>query len=118
MVKEDIILKGFSAGFTLIEVLVAKSVLITILATFIPIFTVISYEQNVLKTRLLVTSMLHDEIQLFNRNENVPSHYTKLINEQSIQFTFSNQNNYVKGCAQWINVQKRKEESCLYGNHP
>lgn len=110
-------MKDTNSGFTLIEVLVAKSVLITLLVTFIPIYSMITYEQNVLKTRLFVTSMLHDDIQLFDNGENKTNHYTKTINQQPINFTFTKQNNYLKGCAKWVNVQKREEESCLYANN-
>lgn len=104
-------------GFTLIEVLIAKSVLITLLATFIPIFTIISFEQNVLHTRLLVTSSLHDELQFFEKKNNNTDLYTKAINQHTITFTFTKNVDYSKGCAKWINVQKRHEETCLYGNY-
>lgn len=102
-------------GFTLIEVLVAKSIIITLLLTFIPIYSTITYEQHVLKTRLLATSTLHDELLLYTNDAVKEQTYTKKVNNQSVTIHFTNQTKFVKSCATWTNIKKRKEEICLYG---
>ena len=102
-------------GFTLIEVLVAKSIIITLLLTFIPIYSTITYEQHILKTRLLATSTLHDELMLYGTDEESEKTFTKNINNESVTIVFINQSKYTKGCATWTNIKEREEEICLYG---
>jgi len=102
-------------GFTLIEVLVAKSIIITLLLTFIPIYSTITYEQHILETRLLATSTLHDELMLYEKDERKEKSFTTNVNNESVTIRFTNQSKYIKGCATWTNIKKRKEEICLYG---
>lgn len=103
-------------GFSLIEVLVAQSILFLLLATFIPIYTIITFEQTVLKNRIAITSALYDELQWNIWNNGSMDHETKDIGTQtSVSFIFTKEQKYIKGCANWRNVQEREEVVCLYG---
>lgn len=108
-------LKENNKGFSLIEVLVANSILLVLLVTFIPIYTTITYEQAVLKNRLMITSALHDELQPIIWQVADMENYSKRINKQSVAFSFMLEDQYIKGCANWLNKQDREEEVCLYG---
>lgn len=103
-------------GFSLIEVLVAQSILFLLLATFIPIYTIITFEQTVLKNRIAITSALHDELQWNIWNNGSMDRSTREIGTQtSVSFIFTKEQKYIKGCASWVNVQEREEVVCLYG---
>lgn len=109
-------MKQNSEGFSLIEVLIAKSILLILLATFIPIYTTITFERAVLKNRVAITSALHDDLQPIIWNQANRSSNTKHIGtQQSVSFVFEEEQQYVKGCASWVNLQEREEVVCLYG---
>src|SRR5690625_5299543 len=108
-------LKQNNKGFSLIEVLVAKSIIFVLLATFIPLYTTILKEQAVLKDRLTITSTLHDELQLILwNNESMRGDMTR-INSLPVHFTFTHEKRYIKGCASWQKKQETKEKKSLYG---
>jgi len=109
--------KELSDGFSMIELLIAKSIIFILLATFIPIYTTISYERAVLSDRIAVTSTLHDELQLKVWQEGIQSNtkITRMVNNEVINITFSKEKRFIKGCAKWNNKQGREEVHCLYG---
>ncbi|HEX6594440.1 MAG TPA: prepilin-type N-terminal cleavage/methylation domain-containing protein [Bacillota bacterium] len=104
-------------GFTLIEVLIASTVVFVIITTIVPIVMLIEYERNVLRTRLTYTHLLHDELQpyLWETDQKLPHTYTKKIQLNEVTFHFSKNNHLVKGCVQWQNVKQTNEKMCLYG---
>lgn len=106
-----------SDGFTLIEVLIATSLLLFVISTFVPIFSLLNNERMVLSDRRTVTSQLHDELQYFlwENPKVAPVHFTKNKQHTKISFDFTNENNLIKGCANWENVKKTKESICIYG---
>lgn len=108
-------LKLSNKGFSFVEVLVAKTILLFILAIFLPIYTTISYEHIVLKSRLLIVSSLHDHLQTMTFGEQTVNNITNTINNNQVEFSFKKEGRYIKGCANWINQRNRKEEVCLYG---
>lgn len=107
--------KQSDKGFSFIEVLVAKTILLFILVLFIPIYTTVSYEHVVLKSRLLITSSLQDYLLAKTLNKETFTNFTNNINDEHVEFSFGLEERYVKGCAKWKNQQSRKEEICLYG---
>lgn len=108
-------LKQSNKGFSFVEVLVAKTILLFILAIFLPIYTTISYEHSVLKSRLLIVSSLQDHLQAVTFGEQAINNITNTINHHQVDFSFEIKERYIKGCANWTNQQSRKEEICLYG---
>lgn len=106
-------------GYTLIEVLVASSLLFIMISIIIPISMLLKYEQSVLKDRRFIASYLHDELQLFlwNNQQSPPVSYTKNRNEKVIylRFEYKKNQDMIEGCATWENVKQRKEEICIYG---
>lgn len=106
-----------SDGFTLIEVLIATSLLMFIISTFVPIFSLLNNERIILSDRRTITSQLHDELQAFLWDDPnvIPVHFTKNSKHKKISFDFTKEKNLIKGCANWENVKKSKETICLYG---
>ncbi|WP_176330238.1 type II secretion system protein [Oceanobacillus rekensis] len=105
-------------GFTLIEVLVAASILFMTVSTFLPIILILDAEQKVLSDRRHLTHMLHDELQYFIWNpstEKLPSQFTETVHTIPAKFEFSIEKQLIKGCVEWNNAKNRKEEICLYG---
>ena len=114
--KEGVILLK-SNGFTLIEVMIASSILMLVVTTFVPIFSLLNKERSILHDRRGVTSHLHDELQhvLWEGSKNIPSQFTADIQNKEITFYFSKESEFIKGCASWKNVKKTDETICLYG---
>jgi prepilin-type N-terminal cleavage/methylation domain-containing protein len=114
--KEGITLKK-NKGFTLIEVLIAATILMTVITTIVPIISLVQAERQVLSERRTLSLKLHDELQQFLWLEDItlPAAYSETIHEKAVQFTFIIENEYVKGCAEWQNAKRRTELFCLYG---
>lgn len=109
-------MKASNKAFSLIEVLVAKSIIFILLATFIPIYTTISFERAVLKDRIAITSAVHDELQqkIWIKSTDFES-VTISKNNETVHIHFTKEHSFIKACATWINKRGRKEERCLYG---
>ncbi|WP_188453665.1 type II secretion system protein [Virgibacillus oceani] len=104
-------------GFTLIEVLVAFSIIFMIATTLVPIATTLNTELEVLSQRRMLTNRLHDELQdyLWDSEPAIPKTYTERINKKEVLFHFNLENRLIKGCAEWQNVKQSIEKYCLYG---
>ncbi len=106
-----------SKGFSLIEVLVAASIVFTLVLTTIPITSLLMQEREVLSERRLISSRLHDELQQFLWQGDVspPASFTRTVNKASASFHFSAEGKFIRGCAEWKNARKQKDKICLYG---
>lgn len=116
MEKRGAILQN-NKGFTLIEVLIASSIIVMIATTIVPIASLLLHEREVLSDRRIITSRLHDELQRFLWEERIapPSTFTKSIRSTPVRFYFSYEEELIKGCVEWENVKKNNEALCLYG---
>lgn len=106
------------SGFTLIEVLVAASILFMTVSTFLPIILILDAEQKILSDRRNLVYMLHDELQHYIWKPNsskLPSQFTETVHAIPAQFEFSIEKQLLKGCVEWNNAKNRKEKICLYG---
>lgn len=106
-------------GFTLVEVLVAFSILMVIFTTFIPINSILQKNTVVLSERRIISSKLHDELQVVLWDKKIESmqSFTQLVQGRPVKFKFTVENELIKGCAEWENVKHDKERLCLFG-HP
>ncbi|MBY7143381.1 type II secretion system protein [Virgibacillus sp. NKC19-3] len=104
-------------GFTLVEVLVASSVLMMVITTVVPILSLISEHQALLSDRRMFSYHLHDALQpyLYQQDTALPTNYNETIHNKTVAFEFQDENELVKGCAKWQNVKNSKEVICLYG---
>ncbi|UJL44840.1 type II secretion system protein [Virgibacillus sp. NKC19-16] len=104
-------------GFTLIEVLVASSVLMMVISTVVPIISLITEHQSLLSDRRTFNYYLHDELQpyLHQQETALPTNYSETIHNKTVTFEFQMVNELVKGCAEWQNVKNNNEVICLYG---
>lgn len=116
LAKEGAILSKYN-GFTLIEVLIASSILMMMITTFVPIFSLLKNEQTVLSDRRTIAFRLHDELQyyLWDKTATMPASFMETIQFRSVAFEFTKNDDLVKGCAKWKNVKKIGEVTCLYG---
>lgn len=104
-------------GFTLIEVLVAFSLIMLLITTFIPISTLLQQHTVILSDRRLISSKLHDEliVILADQEKNYPQSFVKHVSGRHVTFVFSAEKELIKGCGEWENVKNIKEKICLYG---
>lgn len=115
LVKGGIILPRIN-GFTLIEVLIAASIIFLLISTILPISFLIEQERTVLSERRVLTAKLHDELQPFLwSNLEIPSSYSKRFDLIDVTLNFTYEEQYIKGCADWENARKKSERICLYG---
>jgi len=118
--KEDVTLCN-NKGFTLIEVLIAFSIVVVVTTTVIPMTTLLSYEREILHDRLKISLVLQEHLQSIIREDNdqtPPVTYEETIQTKRVQFNFSQKNKLIKGCVTWKNVQERTEKICLHGYKP
>jgi len=104
-------------GFTLIEILIATGIFMILVMVFVPIITQIKKEETVLSDRRSIAYELHDELQPFIwNNKSLPNTFSKRnYNGRIVQYTFTEENKFIKGCAQWENARKTNETFCLEG---
>ncbi|MFC4022801.1 Tfp pilus assembly protein FimT/FimU [Oceanobacillus longus] len=87
-------------GFTLIEVLIASSILFTTVAVFIPLSFLVDAEQKLLSDRRQLASILHDELQhvIWDTPGELPLKYTETVNSIHARFEFNIEQEFIKGC--------------------
>lgn len=104
-------------GFTLVEVIVASSILMVVITTIMPIISLITEHQRLLSDRRTFSYQLHDELQPYvhQQDTSLPSNYSKTIHNKKVAFQFRKENELIKGCAEWKNVKNNNEIICLYG---
>ncbi|WP_226035031.1 hypothetical protein [Aquibacillus saliphilus] len=109
-------MKNNSRGYFLIEALASLSIVLTITFTFIPILNQIKLEEHILSQRRSIQSTLHDELQLYIwKTFKLPVNHEMKVNKRQVTFTFTKEDNLVKGCAEWNNEKDILENFCLYG---
>ncbi|MGJ9456959.1 type II secretion system protein [Oceanobacillus sp. CF4.6] len=106
-----------NSGFTLIEVLIAASILFTTVSTFMPLILIVDAEQKVLSDRRNLASILHDELQhvIWDTPGELPLKFTETLNSIQVRFEFNMEQEFIKGCVAWNNAKQREERLCLYG---
>lgn len=104
-------------GFSLIETLVALSILVTVISTFIPIKSIIMVERDVLHQKQQVINSLHEELQtILVHSDTIPiASYTIHVDKTPVTIRFTEEKSLLKGCAEWKNAKNKQEQSCLYG---
>ncbi|GGK03240.1 hypothetical protein GCM10007063_26810 [Lentibacillus kapialis] len=106
-----------SNGFSLIESLVAASLLMMVITTVIPLTSLLLHERETLQQKQNISGELHHQLQTFLREEqtNLPHRLLKTIDGTEAEFRFIAESNLVKGCATWKNANERESQFCLYG---
>lgn len=101
-------------GFTLIEVLIAVSILFLVIQIVLPLSVLLKQERQVMSDRRLVGSLLQDEIQLFleNNDKVLPLKYQKDRQQKTIEFNFLPYHDLVEACVIWINIKSQEEKIC------
>ncbi|HLR08247.1 MAG TPA: prepilin-type N-terminal cleavage/methylation domain-containing protein [Bacillota bacterium] len=103
-------------GFSLIEVMTSFSIVLMLILTLLPIVSLLNKERDVLNKRSLISIRLHDTLQDYIRLEHVtPDTRQTTVDGTDVHYTFTDEGEYVKGCAEWNNIKNETEEVCLYG---
>lgn len=103
-------------GFTIVEVLVAASMILTLMTVVIPISVLLEKERTVLSDRRTFMNQLHDELQPYLWNDlTLPVSYSAFIDQTEVKFDFMKEKHVIKGCATWENARRKREKICLYG---
>ncbi len=88
----------------------------TAVIVFVPMISLLAKEQSVLSERRFILYELHDELQPYLWDSApTPIDYITSRDGKMITYTFTKENNYIKGCASWENARKKAETLCLYG---
>ncbi len=91
------------------------SIIMILVATILPIRNLILMEQHLLKSRHTIQLALHDEL-LDVLYDDVPlTTFKKEIVSHEVKVVFTEEGDYVKGCASWQNEKRQEELRCLYG---
>lgn len=86
------------------------------MTTMLPIYTSIQKEKLTLEERSRISTELLNELHLVLHDKNEwERSFTKQIANRSANFTFSREDEYVKGCVNWTNAKDKHEERCLFG---
>ncbi|WP_167751332.1 type II secretion system protein [Lentibacillus salicampi] len=106
-----------SKGFTMIEALVAASVLMMVISTLVPLTSLLLNERENLQQKREMANELHNELQPFLRENKrpLPQRLQKTVDGDEAEFRFTAENNLLKGCVSWENVNDRANQFCLYG---
>lgn len=87
-----------------------------LMTTMIPIISLLEQERTVLSERRTFSAKLHDELQAFLWNDlQLPSSYLVEIDLIDVTFSFTYEEQFIKGCVNWENARKKSETICLYG---
>ena len=104
-------------GFTLIEVLVAMSIIMMLVATIVPIDLLLKQEKKILQDRRIISFYLHDELQEVVLGKAKLKHEQVMVRNSPVSIEFKAEAEWVKGCARWTNAKQKEESVCLYGGY-
>ncbi|WP_028783200.1 type II secretion system protein [Thalassobacillus devorans] len=102
-------------GFTLLEVIVAFGLLLTLMLSTIPIIMKVNLEEAILTDRRKVTSILHDELIKKVNDPGVGLLSYSINDFTMINVDFDIKEGLIKACADWANKQNHTEKVCLNG---
>lgn len=103
-------------GFIWIETLVSLNIILIVMTTIVPIYTTVQKEKSVIEERSLTSLQLFNELQIVLNDPHISEQsFTKQIAKRVVNFNFTTDKDYVKGCATWKNAKGKNEERCLYG---
>src|SRR5699024_6722996 len=99
-------------GTSMIQTLIAFTIIIMLVMTITPSVVIIKKEQNVLKQRFKNMHLLHD-ILIKELNEEVSDN--KISKDLNLKYTINYQDELVQVCGNWINIKNIRENRCYYG---
>src|SRR5699024_198560 len=101
-------------GLSLIENLVAISIIMMLVGTILPVYQLTHKEEKNLEEKLLVQSRLHDILRKEHQIKRLPTVFHETVNHKKVDIKVTQEEEWQKGCASWKNEKKRTEEVCLY----
>src|SRR5699024_6478749 len=99
-------------GTSMIQTLIAFTIIIMLVMTITPSVVIIKKEQNVLKQRFKNMHLLHD-ILIKELNEEVSDN--KISKDLNLKYTINYQDEMVQVCGNWSNIKNIREYMCYYG---
>ncbi len=86
-----------------------------LVATILPIHSLVQMEQKVLQDKRKILFILHDNLQDYIVDDLDQLKENKVVNNRSVLFIFAQEDKLMKGCAIWENAKQKEETVCLYG---
>lgn len=103
-------------GFTLLESIVAMTIIFSLMLTILPIHSTLQLERALNKEKRDITYHLHDELlYALEATNQLKSNYIIETVFTNLQIEFTETKNTLKACATWIDLKERDQEVCLYG---
>lgn len=104
-------------GFSLLETIFSLSLFLLIMLYFIPASITIRVEEAILETRREMLNELDNYLQeALTNTDSIHPMVEQKIKQTPAIFTFSYEDEYLKGCVEWTNLRNEKEVKCLYGH--
>lgn len=98
------------------EMLMAWSLLMVLVATALPIHQLLQVENQVLKNRHTVQMALHHHLTEQLTEKVSPKKDTTLqIGHHHVRISYVVKKNDMEGCASWVNEKNQNEKVCLHG---
>lgn len=102
-------------GFTLIETLMAVTVLFLSLLLIVPSFVLVQQERKMLYTEIDMIDSLRSELNDPNSQDmQLPYEMSITLSGNDAHFHFTKDGNFKKGCAKWETNQSKEKTFCLY----
>src|SRR5690625_3779784 len=104
-------------GFILLDTVVAINIIILFTLVIIPVYIIMKQEKQSLHERMIISLYLFNQMQTVIRDEitDITNDEEKMIGNKTVNFTYTLDEQFIKGCAIWDNYRKRRETFCLYG---
>lgn len=102
-------------GFTLIEVLVATSLLFLTLSFILPSFVILHSERQSLYREIEIVQQLEQKLHDASlESERIPFQISEEISGRFITYIFTIDDQLIKGCAHWETEKTDETSMCLY----
>ncbi len=99
--------------------LIAVTILLSVVITLIPLIQLLKDEGEVLADRRYMDEQLFDKLQSFLwwPGKSLPHFLYEDSHENTVKasYHFKQEDGLIKGCVVWTNVREEAEEICLYG---
>lgn len=103
-------------GFTLLETIIATTIIFIIIAVSYQVNSHIKMEQKVMEDRRAISYAVHGELLLYIYNKKNSDLSKDIVyKEVSLTVSFIYNKGLIKACTRFENIMEREEVICLHG---
>lgn len=102
-------------GFTLLETVIASSIIFLVIALTVPLQSIIKTERKLMLENREIAYILHAALLDYLSIEDKISEKVVDYREKELTITFSNEDGLVTSCITWLNSKENRQVRCLYG---